>query len=221
MFKVRSDYQRVKRGDTFGKLEVIGEPFDCHLPVQKLICVVVQCGCGECFVASCRNLLRPHTDCCFACRNVTHGENKSRLHCIWTNMKARCGNRDDELSREYYQENGVMVCGEWQEFEPFRDWSLANGYADDLEIDRIDGALVYSPATCRWATRAEQMRNTSANRWIEAFGERKIITDWLTDSRCRVASTNTIKRRIATGMVPELALSMPPQTRRLVPIGED
>lgn len=214
MFKVRLDYQRVKRGDTFGKLEVIGEPFDCRLPVQKLICVVVQCGCGECFVASCRNLLRPHTDCCFACRNVTHGatvDGRSRLHRIWMNMRTRCSGRDEQ-SRTYYQEKGVTVCAEWQEFEPFRDWSMANGYSDDLEIDRIGGALVYSPVTCRWATRAEQMRNTSANRWIEAFGERKIVTDWSRDTRCSV-SPHAILERISKGMSPEMAITVPPQKR--------
>jgi hypothetical protein len=56
--------------------------------------------------------------------------------------------------------------------------ALANGYQDDLTIERIDNDGDYEPANCRWATHAEQCRNKSTNRWIEHNGERLIFKDW-------------------------------------------
>lgn len=80
-----------------------------------------------------------------------HGDSYSRLYMIWESLKTRCGKKKNYLD--------VSICAEWATFEPFRDWSLANGYADDLEIDRIQGSKIYSPATCRWTNQAQQQRN--------------------------------------------------------------
>ena len=42
----------------------------------------------------------------------------------------------------------------------FYNWSLNNGYKDNLSIDRINNNLGYSPDNCRWATQEIQSRNT-------------------------------------------------------------
>ena len=41
----------------------------------------------------------------------------------------------------------------------FYNWSIENGYNDDLTIDRIDNEKGYSPQNCRWITNAEQQLN--------------------------------------------------------------
>src|SRR5437870_218096 len=54
-------------------------------------------------------------------RSRTHGETKTRLYTCWQNMRARCGSDNPN-----YGGRGITVCAEWGNFEPFRDWALAN-----------------------------------------------------------------------------------------------
>jgi hypothetical protein len=82
-----------------------------------------------------------------------------RLYRIWQSMKARCYRPTDSAYKNYGA-RGISVCAEWQEFEPFRDWSLANGYTEKLTIERNDVDGNYEPANCRYITLGEQARNT-------------------------------------------------------------
>ena len=83
-----------------------------------------------------------------------HGATGTRLHRIWLAMRRRCGNPNfDHFS--HYGGRGIKICKTWQRFEPFRDWALANGYQDDLTIDRIDNDGNYMPSNCQWITRAQ------------------------------------------------------------------
>ena len=61
---------------------------------------------------------------------------------------------------------------DWRRFEPFMQWALANGYQEDLQLDRIDNDGQYCPGNCRWVTRHEQDRNKRSNVWIDYNGER-------------------------------------------------
>jgi hypothetical protein len=47
-------------------------------------------------------------------------------------------------------------------------------------IDRIENTGDYKPGNCRWATRAEQSRNTSRNIVIAALGRTMCLEDWAT-----------------------------------------
>lgn len=120
-------------------------------------------------------------------------------------MHERC-EYPQHKSYAYYGGRGIFVSSEWGEFPPFYEWSIRNGYEPGLKLDRRDNDGPYSPTNCRFVTHQQNMRNARLNVWIEAFGERKLLTDWESDERCRVAR-HTILRRIASGFTAEEAIS--------------
>lgn len=109
---------------------------------------------------------------------ITHGLSKTRIYSCWTDMKKRCYNPRNKRYANYGA-RGISVCEEWRtNFQAFYDWAINNGYRDTLTLDRLDVNDNYKPSNCRWATRVEQMRNTTRNHYVTAFGETKTIAEW-------------------------------------------
>lgn len=75
-------------------------------------------------------------------------------------MRQRCNNKNSPLYKNYGGRN-IFVCEEWNNsFDNFYNWSMSNGYEDNLSIDRIDNDKGYSPENSRWATPRQQVCNT-------------------------------------------------------------
>lgn len=129
---------------------------------------IVCAKCGEHFKAYPCEIKKGRRFCSGKCaheagstgRRNSHGQYRTRLYGLWCGMKNRCASQRG-LAGEYYMSRGISVCEEWTErFEAFRDWAVANGYRDHLELDRKDVNGNYEPSNCRWATRTQQMCNT-------------------------------------------------------------
>lgn len=112
--------------------------------------------------------------------NYKHGYGtvQNRLYRIWANMKSRCYN--PKATRfNCYGGKGVSVCDEWRNsFQIFHDWAVANGYSDNLSIDRIDGNGNYEPGNCRWVQPEIQSNNLSVNRRITCNGTTRTLAEW-------------------------------------------
>lgn len=121
-----------------------------------------KCDCGNFRNVKSQNLIHGHTQSCGCLHKetfnrFTHHQSKTRLYRIYHAMKERCS-RPGAINYQYYGAKGIRVCPEWNEFVPFKEWAMANGYADNLCIDRIDSTKDYSPSNCRWITQADNAR---------------------------------------------------------------
>ena len=108
----------------------------------------------------------------------SHGESNTKLYKCWVWMRKRC--RDINDPKNYrYAGRGITVCDEWEKsFESFRGWAIANGYKEELTIDRIENDGNYEPSNCRWVTRKKQNNNRSDNNLITYNGKTQTLHEW-------------------------------------------
>lgn len=167
-------------GNKFGHLtalEYVGRDKYSHLQVR---CI---CDCGREIIRSQDKLLNKgkNKNCGDICHRIKHGGwyKKEKLYGVWTGIKSRCYCPTDSGYRNYGA-RGIKVCDEWKEnYEPFREWSLNNGYYEgcNLEIDRIDVNGNYSPENCRYISRKENCRNTRLTHFLDFNGEKKCVQE--------------------------------------------
>lgn len=165
-------------GRRFGRWLVLEETDERKCGSVMWLC---KCDCGTIKTVSSNSLKMGKSLSC-GCYNkdviTKHGMGRTRLHGIWSNIRYRCENPNARNTSDYGG-RGIKVCAEWSKsFEAFAEWALANGYRDDLTIDRIDVNGNYEPSNCRWVTVREQGRNKRNNVWLTLDGETHILTDW-------------------------------------------
>ena len=130
-----------------------------------------KCDCGNEVIVTAGRLRSGHTQSC-GCymkersketcvkRNEKHLMSKTRIHRIWCNIKARCFNPNNPDYKRWYGSRGITMCEEWKnDFIKFYEWSINNGYKDNLTIDRINNDGNYEPSNCRWVDCKIQANN--------------------------------------------------------------
>ena len=157
----------IPEGKRFGRLVVVGAA-DSMGGQARTRC---RCDCGNEVIVYNANLRGGRVESCGCKCNRPKGVGSGgrpktsklrRIHRIWTGMKSRCYNPHEE-GYFCYGMRGVKVCDEWRDsFKSFLEWSLENGYSDDLTIDRINSNGDYEPSNCRWASAKEQLENRRA-----------------------------------------------------------
>lgn len=111
-------------------------------------------------------------------RNTTHGYSKTRLGRIWFGMKTRCNNPNFPAYKNYGG-RGIKICDEWiNNPENFYSWAMANGYSDNLTLDRIDVNADYSPDNCRWVTWKVQSNNKRNCILLTYNGQTHTMAEW-------------------------------------------
>lgn len=88
-----------------------------------------------------------------------NGMGDTRLVHIYSNMKARCYNKNNPAYKNYGG-RGIKMCDEWlSSSDNFYNWALNNDYNDNLTIERINVDGNYEPSNCKWITKEEQALN--------------------------------------------------------------
>lgn len=174
-------YSYLDIGSKFGKLTVL-EYAHRKRPNGARI-YKCQCECGNITYVDVYSLRNGNTKSC-GCLANPHGsianDNKRLYHC-WCDMNRRCYDVNGKNYKDY-GERGITVCDEWlHDFQAFYDWSVVNGYDDNLTIDRIDNNKGYSPNNCRWATVDEQANNKRTTINITIGNITKSLKQWCRD----------------------------------------
>lgn len=140
-----------------------------------------KCECGNVTTVFGCNLTKGVTNSCGCFRKekpTKHGMTHTRIRRIWSTMKQRCYN-DNNIGYKNYGKRGIVVCDEWKnDFQAFYEWSMANGYTEEMSIDRIDVNGNYEPSNCRWVSMKEQQNNRTDNHYITHNGETHTMSEW-------------------------------------------
>ena len=145
--------------------------------------------------------------------HLKHGLSHTRIDNIYKSMIDRCNN-----SKSYnylnYGARGITVCDEWKKDKTkFFKWAYENNYQSNLTLDRKDNTKGYSPENCRWVTYKVQNNNKRSNKYIEAFGECKTLSQWSESTGIKLG---TLWSRLKKGWEIEKALTTPLKKNQFV-----
>lgn len=150
--------------------------------------------------------------------NRTHGcsrwsGNETPEYRTWCYIITRCYNPKAKCYR-YYGARGIRMCDRWRNsFVAFLE-DVGPRPSDKHSIDRIDTNGHYEPGNVRWATKRQQMRNTTRNRLLTAGGRTQCTAAWAEETGL---PAKVIEARLKLGWPEERAVMTPKQ----VPMTEE
>lgn len=131
------------------------------------------CRCGNIVFASTSSLKRSSTKSCGCYSKALlkkHGKSKTSLYRIWHHARRRC-NLPSEKSYPRYGGRGISMCQEWlEDFERFESWAQQNGYALNLQLDRINVDKGYYPDNCQFISK----NCNSAFAWVDKMNHKEL-----------------------------------------------
>lgn len=172
-------------GKKFGRLTILSYAGLSEKYKRRL--VNCKCDCGNDVKVNFSDLYHHKVISC-GCRHKeiyssggptkTHGLSKSRMYKLYRSMITRCNNPHSNNYKNYGERN-IKICDQWaNDFMAFRKWALANGYADNLTIERKDINKGYSPENCCWIKLSEQAKNKRNTVYVTYKGVKKTLKDW-------------------------------------------
>lgn len=172
-------------GQKFGRLTVLKYVYSKYKK-RHWLC---QCKCGNVSIVSTSQLKSGKTKSCGCLRRETTSQNakkiksthhltNTRIYSIWRSMKKRCYLSSNDAYKDYGA-RGIKVCDKWKnDFISFYNWAMANGYKEDLTLDRINVNGNYEPNNCRWANWKVQQNNKRNNIFLTYNNITKNIYEW-------------------------------------------
>lgn len=127
------------------------------------------CDCGKTTIARSIDLRNRHTNSCgcymqdqTSIANTTHGHTvggRSDEYKTWIAMRRRCNDPSTD-NYKYYGGRGIKLCKEWENFDAFyKDMGPKPTNLHSIERRNVNGN--YQKDNCYWATKIEQMNNTT------------------------------------------------------------
>lgn len=190
-------------GKKFGLLTV-----NNYLGNSRWLC---SCECGNTIKVDGRNLKNGKTQSCGCKRqkqasingqknkkylSIEYNKDFRKLYQTWIGMKRRC-NSPNCHAYSQYGKRGIKICEKWEkDFISFYEWSINNGYHENLSIDRIDVNGNYEPSNCRWANAKEQQRNRRNSKLIQFKGKKVCLTELAEKFNINISTLrNRIRRK--------------------------
>ncbi len=174
-------------GQKFKRLTVIRESGRTKAGKTKFMCI---CDCGKEVEVVGSGLVGGNSGSCGCLQKensaagriaavVTHGLSGHPIYRVWIDIRRRCYDPRDTTYHNYGA-RGIGMCPEWKDdFKPFYDWCMANGWEQGLEVDRYpDNNGDYEPTNCRITTRKKNCNNKRMNVHAEIDGVRKTAAEW-------------------------------------------
>lgn len=197
----------IKPCDRFGRMVILKEVYGKAMHRRYFSC---KCDCGKIKTVRLDGLTSGSVVSC-GCFNIEksieantkHGLSDSRIYKIFSGMKGRCLNPNNDFYKNYGG-RGITICDEWLNFEIFYKWAINNGYRENLTIERVDVNKGYCPENCTWITMDEQKRNTTVSKKITFNGKTQTLRQWSAEIGIH---SSTLCHRFKCGMSVESALT--------------
>lgn len=195
-------------GKRFAQLTVLERAQDVgRRPAWKC-----RCDCGRIVIQLGENIRSGHSKSCgHNGSGFKHGSARRGLRTAtfraWADMLNRVASNTPRLA-SYYKNRGITVCKRWRKFENFL--TDMGQKPRGLTLERKNNNRGYSPTNCRWATQAEQLRNTRRNRWLMLDGRRQVLTDWAKERGLR---RSCLEGRLRRGWSIRAAITTPVAVR--------
>lgn len=166
--------KRIEVGQKFNRWTVIERAASlreaCGSKTPVWVC---RCDCGKVKTIRAIHLRSGRSGSCgclqkeiASATGLKHGDHKSPMYDVWTQMIQRCENPNNKAFKNYGA-RGIKVCAEWHEYAAFlRD--MGPTYQPGLTIDRRDNDGNYEAGNCRWVTNKVNCRNQ----------QRSVLVDW-------------------------------------------
>lgn len=148
---------------------------------NKYAAWLCRCDCGQEVVVSGQRLRRGQQKTCArnghrwnSVKPGVAGLNPLEYR-AWLKMHARC----KDVRRHNYKNyggRGIKVCERWAKFENFFQ-DMGSKPTPQHTLERIDNNGFYELTNCRWATRAEQARNTTRSVFVLYGGKPVLLVD--------------------------------------------